>query len=395
MSDGARTQADAPPGPPPAAPAPPAAGTGAVPPRQAGGPMPSGGRGAAPVAGGSMASVPAPVSADPAPEAAPGIDHESSPGSMEPPPAAAEPTAPPATEGAGMGYDHDNEQVQLSEDLVIAPGEVLRIGPSTTLTASSGVAVRVEGMLIVEGSEGAPVRFVGTGMPRSWHGIVVEAGGGVTMTHVEIGGATYGLHAKPGSQFTVERADIGTSFKAAVLQSDGTIDSTRFHASGDPGFSPVSEVSIDDVNGTLTIIEASPTISNSRFDSGTATVDMVRVGGESSPVFDHVYITDAHCGIHAFGAVNSQFTVSNSVFEGLAYGMMIYTTAPIVRDSVFAMNATDVGFCFGATEANRPTLTNNYYSSGAVVADPSCFGIGAVDANPATSAHATAGPVGL
>jgi len=301
----------------------------------------------------------------------------------------------PAEPPASATYDYENEPVALGADLVVAAGETLRVGPGTTFTASSGVKVQVLGTLIATGTADAPVKFLGANMPRSWHGIVIESGGTLELTHVEIGGATYGIHALPGSAFTVDRADIGTSFKAAVLQSNGSFDHTRFHASGDPTFSPVNEVSIEDVNGTLTIIDASPTVSNSSFDGSNALVDMIRVGGNSSAVFDHLYIADAHCGIHASGGVDNTPVVTNTIFERLSYGLMVYATKPSISDSAFIDNGNDVGFCFEATAANAPTLAGNFYSSGAALIDPTCFQIGTTDGSPAATAPPGAGPVGL
>lgn len=302
---------------------------------------------------------------------------------------------PPDPVDPDAAYDYQDEQVSLDADLIVAAGATLRVGPGVTFTASASVKVQVEGTLIVTGTAESPARFLGAGVPRSWHGVVIAAGGRVEMTHVEIGGATYALHAQPGSAFVVDHADLGTSFKAAVLQADGAFDHTRFHASGDPTFSPVNEVSIDDVNGTLTILDASPSVSNSSFDGSAALVDMVRIGGNASPVFDHVLVQDAHCGFHTFGAANASPRITNSRFERLAYGIMAYTMKPVIENSVFIDNANDVGFCFGATADNVPELHDNHYSSGAALVDPSCFQIGADDASPAITPNPTAGPVGL
>jgi hypothetical protein len=292
-------------------------------------------------------------------------------------------------------YDSENEQVSLGQNLVIAAGQTVRVGPGTAFTASAGVQVLGPGTLIVEGSAAARVKFLGVGTPRSWHGIVIASGGRLVASEVEIGGATYGIHAQPGSSYEVDRADIGTSFKAVVAQADGSFDHTRFHASGDLLFSPVNEVSIDDVNGTLTIIDASPTVSNSSFDGSSAFVDMIRVGGASAPVFDHILVQDAHCGIHTNGGVNNTPIVKNSVFTRLSYGLMAYTSKPSIEGTAFLMNGNDIGFCFGATADNAPIMTGNFYSSGSAIIDPSCFEIGTVDASPVAAQPAGAGPVGL
>jgi hypothetical protein len=324
------------------------------------------------------------------PEPKPG-EQPVGPTPMQPEPKPGEPVVP-------GGYDYEMEQVALDADLVIKSGESLRVGPGVVFTAKAGVKVQVDGMLIVEGGASAKVRFVGPSMPgtpRSWHGIVIGSGGHAALTHVEIAGATYGIHALPGSDFDVEDSEIGSSFKAAVVQSDGSFDRVRFHASGDPTFSPVNEVSIDDVNGTLTILDASPTVTNSKFDGSAALVDMIRVGGNGSPVFDHLHIADAHCAFHLNGGVNNSPRISNTVFERLAYGIMAYATKPIVENSVFRDNAFDVGFCFDAVADNAPQLKNNFYSAGTAGVDPSCFQIGADEPSPAAVPNAAAGPVGL
>jgi hypothetical protein len=293
------------------------------------------------------------------------------------------------------GFDYAMQDVKLSKDLVIPEGKTVRVGPAVTFTAALGIKVQVLGTLIVEGTEQTPSSFLGADKPRSWHGIVVEKGGKLQLSHAKIGGAAYGIWAKPGSDFSVDYTEIGTSFKAAIIESDGSFTHTRFAATTPDSISLASEVSVDDPNGTLTIMDASPSISNSSFDGSSGYTDMVRIGGKSSPTFDHVYLHSAHCGFHTFGGTNTSARITNAIFENLAYGIMAYTTKPIVEDSVFRKNTNDVGMCSGATEANAPALRNNHYADGSPLLDPSCFLIGTTDASPASTANTSAGPSGL
>ncbi len=308
--------------------------------------------------------------------------------------------------GAGVGggagtmiapgdFDYAGENVMLTETLTIPAGETISVGPGTTFTASVGVKVQVNGTLVVAGSADSKVKFLGAGTPRSWEGIVIGSGGVLQLTHAEIGGATYGIYAEAGSSYTVDYAEIGTSFKVAVLYADGSFDHTKFHASGDDTFSPVNEVSVDDVNGSLTIIDASPTVSNSSFDNSSPLVDMIRIGGNSSPVFDHILVKGAHCGFHTNGGVNTVPVIRNSVLEGMSYGIMAYTSKATFESCNFMGNSADIGFCFDATADNTPTLRNNFYSSGSASLDPTCFDITAADPMPAAAAHTDAGPQGL
>jgi hypothetical protein len=304
-------------------------------------------------------------------------------------------SAPPPVVAPPVPFNFLREEVSLTQNRLVAAGETLRIGPGTTLTAAKGVTLRVEGTLLVEGTEQEPVRFVGAGTPRSWEGIVLAEGSSAQLQYVEIAGATYGIYALPGSTFSVDRADIATSFKCAVIQSDGSFSNTAFHASGDPTFSLSGAAPITDVNGTLTIVDASPTVTNSSFDLGAPLVDMVRVRGASSPTFDHCSFTDAHCGVHTEDVANGGTHITNSTFRNMPFGLMAFNTAPQLEGNVFTGNGSDIGVCLGATVDTAPVLSGNYYEGGTPRFDASCTQVSTTDAAPAAVPNPTAGPVGL
>ena len=249
-------------------------------------------------------------------------------------------------------------------------GTTMRVGPGASFKASTDVKIQVLGELIVQGSAEGPVTFDGAGVPRSWHGIVVESGGKLTLENAHISGASYGLYIMPGAEFSVDSSVIDTSFKAAVVQSNGSFTRTRFIASVPETVSLASEVTVDDPNGALTIMDASPTITDCQFDGASSLTDLVRIGGMASPVFDHVYLHDAHCAFHTFGGTNTSATIRHTRMKNFAYAFMAYTTKPIVEDSVFITNSSDFGICLGATEDNAPVLRNNYYTGGEVLLDP-------------------------
>jgi hypothetical protein len=122
---------------------------------------------------------------------------------------------------------------------------------------------------------------------------------------------------------------------------------------------------------------------------------MVRIGGNASPKFDHCAVNNSHCGFHTNGGTNNSPRISNTIFENLSYGIMAYTTKPIVENSVFRSNGSDIGMCEGATTANTPSLMSNFYEGGAVKLDADCDKIGTKDASPVATASASAGPSGL
>jgi hypothetical protein len=284
---------------------------------------------------------------------------------------------------------------QLSADLVIPTGQTVCVGAGVTVTATANITVRIEGVLIVDGTAASPAQFVGGGQPSSWHGIVIAAGGSLQLTYGTVRDAQYAIHAMPGSAFNIDHGDLGTSFKTAVLESGGKIDHTYFRASVPTTISVASQVSIDDPNGSMTILSASPAVSNSAFIGASPFTDLVRIGGDSSPVFDHVLVQNAHCGFHTYGGTNNSPLVKNSIVENEAYGVMAYTTKPMFENCVFRNNGTDVGLCSGATAANAPVLMGNYFATGKASIDPSCGQIGTAEMNSATTMITGAGPVGL
>jgi hypothetical protein len=294
-----------------------------------------------------------------------------------------------------VAFAYEDEEVRVDSDLVVPAGSTGRIGPGVSFIADANVKILVQGKLVVDGTAASPARFAGSGTASSWYGIQVESGGELQLAHAEIREARYGIHAMPGSEFEVDYADIGGGFKAAVIESDGTFDHSHFAGSTPDSISFALEVSLDDPNGTMTIMNASPTVKNSQFDGASAVTDMVRVGGEAKPVFDHCLFQKAHCGFHNFGAVNNSPVVKNSIFRELSYGVMAFQTKPVFENSVFEGNTNDVGLCLGASADNAPVLTGNYYAGGSALVDAGCFQIGTADSAPASAPIEGAGPVGL
>jgi hypothetical protein len=307
------------------------------------------------------------------------------------------PPAPADGGSAALAFDYEAEAVSLSADLVIPAGKTVHVGPGVTFTAQGkDVKVQVDGTLIVDGSEASPSKFLGTrAEPRSWRGIVVGPGGALVLRHAVVSGAEFALHALAGSNYAVSDSTLEASFKAAVVESYGTFERTRFKAAPSITFSLTNEVTANDENGTLTILNASPAVSHSLFDGASAFVDMVRVGGNSTPTFDHVHVRNAHCAFHTNGAVANSPRITNSIIEGQSYGVMAYRAKPVFENCVFKNNSNDFGFCFDATSAEAPTLKGNFYAAGAPAVDSTCFQIGTKEPSPATSAPAGVGPVGL
>jgi hypothetical protein len=295
-----------------------------------------------------------------------------------------------------MSFDYNMQTVPLTADLVIPAGKTVRVGPGVIFNAAAKVTVQVQGTLVVTGTAASPTKFQGTATgPNSWNGIVIASGGDLEMQYGNVDGATYGIHALPGSTYNIDHATLGTSFKTAVLESNGKIDHTHFLATAPPTISLAEDVSIDDPNGTLTILSASPTLTNSEFVGASPLTDLVRIGGSSTPMFDHDVFKNAHCGFHTYGGTNSSPQINNSVISGMSYGVMAFTTKPIFKGDVFQGNTDDAGFCYGAAAANAPVFDGSYFASGTAAFDASCVQVSTAATNSVTAMIAGAGPVGL
>jgi hypothetical protein len=307
----------------------------------------------------------------------------------------------PGTPSTSNTFDYVNQAVSLDSDLVIPSGKTVRVGSGVVFTASPNVKIQVEGTLIVEGTVASPSRFLGVETDAApsnyWHGIEIESGGKIDFTYADVEGAEYGIHAMPGSTYKVDYGTFGTSFKPAVLESDGTFDHSTFHATIPSTVSLAEAVTIDDPNGTMTILDASPKVTNSLFEGSAVLTDMVRVGGNSVPVFDHDHFKGAHCAFHVFGATNNAPKVTNSIIENMSYGTMAFTSGMTFENSNFLNNTYDVGFCLGATASSGPNLTSDYFLKAKPtdpMADSTCFQYAKITST-LTAPVAGAGPVGL
>ncbi len=294
-------------------------------------------------------------------------------------------------------FDYQDETVELKKDLVIAAGNTVRVGPGTTFHSNGDFKLQVDGTLEVYGSTDEQAAFTGGASQSSWHGIVVSDGGTLNLRNAHISGARYGIYAEKGSTFSVTDSVFDTSFKTAVVYSDGSFKNTVFKAAIPPTIAITEGVSVDDPNGTLTIIDSSPSVENCEFAGASPFTDLVRIGGQASPTFDHVYLHDAHCGFHINGAVNNSPRIRNAILSGFSYGFMAYTGKPIVEASIFKGNTQDFGLCSGATKDNAPQLEGNFYSAGDVSLDSSCFKIEIADASKVADEKAlpNAGAKGL
>ena len=152
-------------------------------------------------------------------------------------------TASTGHDAANVGGDTLCGDVTLPTTRTVAAGQTLTICAGSMVTAADGVSLTVAGTLQIQGTAASPVKLVGaTDAAGAWTGLVLDAGGQVTATYVEIHGADTAIAARPGSMYSFDHLVIDTSSQMLVLSSNGTI------AHGDaarPGRQPVRHAGAD------------------------------------------------------------------------------------------------------------------------------------------------------
>jgi hypothetical protein len=287
-----------------------------------------------------------------------------------------------ATQGTGgaAGGDTLCGSVTLAAPRTIAAGETATICAGSTLTAaSSDVSLTVEGTLLIQGTAQSPVKLVGaTDADGAWTGLVVEAGGQVTATYVEIHDADIGIAARPGSMYSFDHVVVDTSTTMIVLSSNGTISHGTLRGLGNSQY-----------NSPVLISSASPQITNTSITQALYQgVDMVVVGGSTSaPLFDHVEVADSHCAFH-FNESNGA-TISNSFVHHNAYGLMVISSqSGHIDHNNFEDNSVDIGSCSNTASEE---VADNYFA-GDPFGDGSCPMLTVTGATPTAPYPSGIGP---
>ena len=264
--------------------------------------------------------------------------------------------------------------VRLTAGVVVAGGVTLTLLPGTLVTVVKGAGLEIEGTLVAQGTEAAPVRFEGTGgTAGDWTGIVIKPGGNVLSSYAVVHDAALALDARVGSDFTLDHLRVENCTLVASLRSSGTLSYGTFLGIG-----------ADQVDGPVLVQDASPVITDSRFDQANLGVDMITVlGATSAPRLSYVDITGAHCAVHANEGTG--MVIDHSNLYDVQYAIMVIASQGMkVTHSNLAKNANNIGLCVGGT-----VQADGTFFDGAPF-DASCAGQG--NTGPAAVANTDVGP---
>jgi hypothetical protein len=267
--------------------------------------------------------------------------------------------------------------VPLADSREVAAGKTLLICAGTTVTAAAGTSLTVRGKLLVQGTAARPVKLAGSqGGSRDWGGLIIEAGGEVSATYLELRNAEVALGARAGSTFTIDHLVIESSDALLALASTGSIAHGTLHGLGDrQSTSPV------EISG------GAPRITDSVVNqAGYNNLDMIVVSGAgSAPLFDRLEVADSHCAFH-FDSGNG-VTISNSFLHHNAYGLMVVgsVSGHVVHNN-FQDNTVNIGACSGGSSEVR----DNYFAGPAF--DRSCTRLMVTGASPSDPYPTGVGP---
>lgn len=279
---------------------------------------------------------------------------------------------------AAMSDDGLCGNVTLASSKTIAAGKTFTICAGSTMTLSgSDTAFTIQGTVSIEGTAAKPVKLVSAkGGTMDWAGLIVESGGKLSSTYLEVRNAAVGLTAKAGSSFTLDHLVVESSDALMTLSSNGSIAHAALHALGAAQSAT-----------PLAIANASPHFTNVVVDKAQYDgIDMIVVDGDNAgPVFDHVEVADAHCAFH-FNAGRG-ITITNSYVHHSSYGMMVNgALAGHVVHNNFEDDMVNIGSCSGGSLEAR----DNYFAG--VAFDDTCAQLSVTGTAPPKAYTTDVGP---
>lgn len=277
-----------------------------------------------------------------------------------------------SSSGGGMTITGNvtwNDGEMLASSVTIGTGATVTIAPGATVNVSSGVTITVAGTLTASSTTKAAT-LTGTG----WTGIVVASGGTLSLTGVDISGATTALDVQKGA--TSAEYDSGTINAASTpfnVESGGALGTKSATVTGTRGSTSIagsftaSKLNYNS-NGNEGIVTTSTSAQLSIEDStlqGTGPTGDMLVSSGGAAKFHVAYstISNVHCGFH-FDTV-SEFDISYVNDQSNAFGFMLYGSGGAGPFTVTYSNITqNTDYAYDTEGSNGPISFDNDYVTG-------------------------------
>lgn len=244
--------------------------------------------------------------------------------------------------------------VTLVADATIAAGVTVTIAAGARFEAKLGTTLRVEGVLVADGTAAAPVTMTPTTDALTWAGVVVDPGGSATLRYAAGSDVATLMYCHAGADGCVLDHVTFTDLSRALVAED-TASIIGSHLSR-----------VD--NGGVTVSNGDVTIRDSYILTSTGDV-IIQNGG--SLLIEYAEIGEAmgsyeHCDLHINGA--TALGINHSNIRAAVYGMMIGgTSGAVMQYNNFVENdlAKDVAEVGVNTAVD---LRFNYWDHGAPTA---------------------------
>lgn len=264
--------------------------------------------------------------------------------------------------------------VHIVADATIAPGVTVTVEPGTWVRGAAGVFLRAEGVLSLAGTDEAPISVYPMLDAESWGGFTAEAGGAVSMMHVEGEHVSTLLFCKSGAA-ECRMSYVTFTDMSYVIQTNApaTIEYSRFERMVNAGVSVLdgSDLLIDQSYVLTSSGDIVVTQSGSRF-----TITNSEIGGAQGSY--------EHCNLHINGAAYASITNSNIV--GSVVAMMIANAdGAIVNYNNITGNESDID---PIGPNSNVDMRYNYWSNGVPNGLDAAFDV----SQPAAETIADAGP---
>ena len=269
----------------------------------------------------------------------------------------------------------------LAAAVTIPAGRVVELAPGATVTLDAAVTVTVSGTL--RGASAGALKGSG------WGGLVVASGGVVSLTGVDLVGATTALDVRGGGRATFSSGAITGAPTPFVMAAGATLALSRVSVTGASSPSTIAgqfdaaRLDYQKVGGAEGLVlndpQAVASISDSTFEgTTTGSGDFIVSAAARSLHIEYSTIRGAHCGFH-FGAIG-QFVIDHVTSGGLAasavpgdtnaWGGMFYG-AGAGPNVISNSNFVDTGADLDLQGANGTLTILNTHTGGKDVLAPS------------------------
>ena len=239
--------------------------------------------------------------------------------------------------------------IRLVADAHIAAGVTVTVDGGSALLVAEGVALTVEGTLLVNGSEAEPVSIAPDDGAMSWIGIQVMSGGTASIHWTDASAADVILDCQTGAvTCDLDHVYFHDANKAVEYRAPGDVSYSTFGYIGNAGFN--------------IRIGGDVLVSDSVFFESSHDI-IVQSGGALAIDHSEIGLIDTyeHCEIHV--GTGDAFSLTNSIIHGGVYGVMFGgVNGGVINYNNFESNGTDVWDLGGALNVD---VRYNWWEAGA------------------------------